>query len=68
MYLTLIVCNVPADGQAMLDARTFADTMMTMFLSHVNGLAQDCSDSIADTLELWQSSSKPLIWDQHLKG
>ena len=28
-----------------------------------NGLAQDCNNSIADTLELLQSCTKPLIHD-----
>ena len=28
---------------------------------HVDGFAQDCSNSIADTLELLQSGAKPLM-------
>ena len=29
---------------------------------HIHGLAQDCSNSSADALELPQSCPKPLIW------
>ena len=29
---------------------------------YANGLAQDCSNSIANALELLQSSTKPLMW------
>ena len=29
---------------------------------YINGLVQDCSNSIANTLELLQSCTKPLIW------
>ena len=29
---------------------------------HINGLVQDCSNSIANALELLQSCTKPLIW------
>ena len=29
---------------------------------YFNGFVQDCSNSIANTLELMQSCTKPLIW------
>ena len=29
---------------------------------HIDGLAQDCSNSIANALELLQFCTKPLIW------
>ena len=32
------------------------------FNSHVNGLVQDCNISIANILEILQSSTKPLMW------
>ena len=34
--------------------------------AHTNGVVQDCSISIANTLEILQSCTKPLIWSQAL--
>ena len=31
-------------------------------VGHIDGLVQDCSNSIADALELLQSCTKPSIW------
>ena len=33
---------------------------------HINGLVQDCSNSIANALELLQSCTKPLIWQLYM--
>ena len=36
---------------------------LTEFKAHIDGLVQDCSNSIANALELLQSCAKPLIYD-----
>ena len=36
-------------------------------INYINGLAQDCSNSIAYMLELWQSCSKPSIYSSNTK-
>ena len=35
---------------------------------HINGLVQDCSNSIANALELLQSCTKPSIWNVIMLG
>ena len=35
---------------------------VSCYIFHLNGLVQDCSNSIANALELLQSCTKPWIW------
>ena len=38
-----------------------------MFLFHIDGLVQDCSNSIANALELLQSCTEPSMWSSYVE-
>ena len=61
MWCCVIV--IAADyGRALFSVWKTADAVMAKFLSHMNGLVQDCSISTANALEILQSCTKPVIY------
>ena len=58
--LWLTVINYLWDGLQTIFMHHLQKTMVTNH--HFEGLVQDCSNSIANALELLQSCTKPLYW------
>ena len=58
-----VVCKI----QDILFDAPVISAMMIEFRSHIyiNGLVQDCSNTIANALELLQSCTKPSIYSDH---
>ena len=44
------------------DGKPLSEPMLIILLAHIDGLVQDCSNSIANALELLQSCTKPSIY------
>ena len=55
-FSSIVICD---DQQATLATNNVV-TLFTMY-GYIDGLVQDCSNSIANTLELLQPCTKPLI-------
>ena len=54
-------CNCPSSSEVSLKDMSKINWYLTTTNHHIDGLVQDCSNSIANALELLQSCTKPLI-------
>ena len=52
--------GVPGQGEIL------TALVANMVIKYIDGLVQDCSNSIANALELLQSCTKPLIYNVHM--